>query len=136
MKNKNYCQIILLILLFLLIIANLILLDIYLVKYLKSANQGIYRTLISPDGKIPGTLLNSSEISARETCNIALMSLNFEDYSLPCCFDLGAQSVFVRNSCYARHIFDNPSFNSLWVKEWNTCKWEGITCENNEITQL
>lgn len=116
-----------------LILVNVIILDIFF--FLKDkcsfGDYGVYRTMISPDGKTIGTPLNVSEISSRQACNLALISLSFYNgYNSPCCFDLGAQSEIVKNACFMYQIRENLDLRQLG---WNVCEWEGVYCRSLEI---
>ena len=137
------CLILLLILMF----VNLVILNVFLFQTLKftahdadKSDNGLYRTVVSPDGKQIGSPLNISEIATRQVCNMALISFNFFSlgYTIPCCFDLGVQSVFVRNACLMSALTDSTSITSDFTKtkKWNVCEWEGVKCLDLEIVKL
>lgn len=135
-KTKNTrCNACLILTLFLFLV-NLIILDVFmfLIDKSRTDDYGIYRTMVSPDGKGIGTMLNVSEIASRQTCNVALISLSFYNgYNSPCCFDLGAQSDIVKNACFMYQVSKDWDLKELG---WNVCEWEGVTCRQLEIIGL
>jgi hypothetical protein len=103
---------------FLGIIANLLFLDILL---LKKNDFGLQRNRFSKE--FVGKSLNISEIAFREICNVELLSNSrgfMENYRF-CCSDLGVQSYFVVNFCFLANIIKGNA-------SWDVCRWEEVEC--------